>query len=448
MPLTTCCWSQWKRWRIFLEKGVIATSSPLVIAPVLLANKDERSICFPVCLTYKARTIVTTALVDCGANGNFIDPILVERLLPSQPIQPFQALNIDSTQNKQGQITTTTQVHCKSTAFEDDLSLMIVGLGRAQIILGMPWLTKKNCWIDWSKRSITFDEEHIWKTTLSTDLAIATDKEEVNLPKSHTDYCTWTSSLTDIWYPSPLMRLQPTIDLKESFIPKVGKIYPLNPQESIVCKEFIKEHLKTGHIHPSKSPQASPFFFVKKKDGKLQPIQDHRYVNDHMVKDTYSLPLISDLVDNLWQFSLFTKFDIRWSYNNIHIKDGDEWKVAFITPLGLFEPTVMFFRLCGSPPMFQVFMNHNFADYIWEGWLVILPLPCHDSLSWTELEIKICWSISLIFPLWLAMTSSLGQSPRYRLPIYISNVTSFGRKSLLTILLFTVLLLFWTFHLW
>ena len=43
----------------------------------------------------------------------------------------------------------------------------------------------------------------------------------------------------------------------------------------------------------------------------------------------------------------------------------------FITPLGLFEPTIMFFGLCGSPPTFQVFMNHNFADYIREQWLVI-----------------------------------------------------------------------------
>ena len=43
----------------------------------------------------------------------------------------------------------------------------------------------------------------------------------------------------------------------------------------------------------------------------------------------------------------------------------------FITQLGLFEPTVMFFGLCGSPPTFQAFMNYNFTDYIREGWLVI-----------------------------------------------------------------------------
>ena len=76
-------------------------------------------------------------------------------------------------------------------------------------------------------------------------------------------------------------------------------------------------------------------------------------------------------MDNLHHFSHFTKFDVCWGYNNIRIKNRDEWKAAFITQLGLFELTVMFFSLCGSPPTFQVFMNYNFADYIREGWLII-----------------------------------------------------------------------------
>ena len=38
---------------------------------------------------------------------------------------------------------------------------------------------------------------------------------------------------------------------------------------------------------------------------------------------------------------LFTKFDVRWGYNNVRIKKGDEWKAAFITNEGLYEPTVI-----------------------------------------------------------------------------------------------------------
>ena len=101
---------------VFLDKEVIATSSSLIIVSVLVANKSERAIHFPIHLQYRARTVVTTALVDSGATGNFIDPSLIHQLLlPSWPIPPLQALSIDKMPNKQGQITTTTHIHCKAT---------------------------------------------------------------------------------------------------------------------------------------------------------------------------------------------------------------------------------------------------------------------------------------------------------------------------------------------
>ena len=56
----------------------------------------------------------------------------------------------------------------------------------------------------------------------------------------------------------------------------------------------------------------------------------------------------------------FTKLDLRWGYNNVRIKEGDEWKAAFITNRGLFEPTVMFFGLWNSPATFQAMMD----DYV------------------------------------------------------------------------------------
>ena len=63
--------------------------------------------------------------------------------------------------------------------------------------------------------------------------------------------------------------------------------------------------------------------------------------------------------------------DIQWGYNNIRIKDGDEWKAAFTTPFGLYEPLVMFFRQCNSLLTFQAFMDSTFRDMITEGWLII-----------------------------------------------------------------------------
>ena len=63
--------------------------------------------------------------------------------------------------------------------------------------------------------------------------------------------------------------------------------------------------------------------------------------------------------------------DICWGYNNIRIKEGDEWKAAFTTSFGLYEPLVMFFGQCNSPPTFQAFMDSTFGDMIMEGWLII-----------------------------------------------------------------------------
>jgi hypothetical protein len=161
------------------------------------------------------------------------------------------------------------------------------------------------------------------------------------------------------------------IDLDADFVPKVAKVYPLNPKEHEACRSFVDEHLATGKIQPSKSPQASPFFFIPKKDGSVHPCQDYQYVNSHTVKNAYPLPLISDLVDCLRGSHIFMKMDIRWEYNNVLIRPEDRWKAAFITPFGLFEPTVMFFGLCNSPATFQALMDHLFGDFIAEGWLII-----------------------------------------------------------------------------
>jgi hypothetical protein len=118
--------------------------------------------------------------------------------------------------------------------------------------------------------------------------------------------------------------------------------------------------IRAETIRKSISPYAANFFFVKKKDGKLRPVQDYRPVNKWTKKNRNVSPLIPQIIDRLQGCTLFTKFDVRWGYNNIRIKEGDEWKAAFLTPQGLFEPTVMFFGLTNSPATFQMMMNTIF----------------------------------------------------------------------------------------
>ena len=136
----------------------------------------------------------------------------------------------------------------------------------------------------------------------------------------------------------------------------------MSPEEQKEVSEFVNEQLTKGYIHPSKSEQTSPVFFMPKKDGRKRMVQDYRYLNEHMVWNNYPLPLILQLVNKLKGSQYFTKIDLRWGYNNVQIKEGDEWRAAFVCHRGSYEPTVMFFSLCNSPSMFQTMMNEIFAD--------------------------------------------------------------------------------------
>jgi len=105
-------------------------------------------------------------------------------------------------------------------------------------------------------------------------------------------------------------------------------------------------------------------FFVGKKDGKKRMVQNYQYLNEWTVKNNYPLLLISDVLENIGTKKMFMKMDLRWGYNNVRIKEGDKWKVAFTTPEGSFEPTVMFFGLTNSPATFQAMMNKLLRDLI------------------------------------------------------------------------------------
>src|SRR3979490_1929369 len=145
------------------------------------------------------------------------------------------------------------------------------------------------------------------------------------------------------------------------------KVYPMSPLEQPKIDIFIQENFALGRIWTSKSPMASPVFFIKKKEGSLRLVQDYRQLNAMTIKNQYPLPLIPELINHLTGAKYFTKVDLRWGYNNVWIKDGDEWKAAFRTNRGLYEPLVMFFGLTNSPAMFQAMMNDIFQDLIMEG---------------------------------------------------------------------------------
>jgi len=114
------------------------------------------------------------------------------------------------------------------------------------------------------------------------------------------------------------------IELTPGAEPKSSKVYLLFPLEQEELDAFLEENLRTGRIRPSKSPITAPVFFIKKKNGSLQLVQDYCVLNAVTVKNRYSLPLISELVSQLCGAKYFTKLDVHWGFNNVCIKPGDE----------------------------------------------------------------------------------------------------------------------------
>jgi len=161
------------------------------------------------------------------------------------------------------------------------------------------------------------------------------------------------------------------IDLKEMFKPWKGRIYPLSKNEREEVQNFVEDQLRKEYIRPSKSPQTSPVFFVGKKDRSKQMVMDYRNLNNQTVKNNYPLPLLTDLINNIGSKKVFTKMDLRWRFNNMRIKEGDEWKGAFMTHVGFFEPTVMFFGITNLPATFQAMINKILRDLINEGKVMV-----------------------------------------------------------------------------
>jgi len=111
------------------------------------------------------------------------------------------------------------------------------------------------------------------------------------------------------------------------------------------------------------------------------------------VKNHYLLPLISDLINQLHGAKYFTKLDVRWGYQNVRMKEGDEWKAAFQMSCWLFKPPVMFFGLTNSLSTFQTMMNEIFQDLVMEG---VVCVYLDDILIYTKTMEEHCHITHLV----------------------------------------------------
>ncbi|ESK83046.1 hypothetical protein Moror_11724 [Moniliophthora roreri MCA 2997] len=241
---------------------------------------------------------------------------------------------MDGSVNKTAWITHVVELEFQIAGKDFKENFMISGIGNEDMILGLPWLRYHNPMIDWETGEIQFPlrrkiqikrftgvlddtEAEVLiraKITASQEMAhqqqtVKRDIEEL-IPKHLLGYRDRFEKGKAEQFP-PAWSYDHAIDLKPDFVPRNCKLYPLSPAEQEEQDKFIEENLRKGYICKSKSPMASPFFFVAKKEkGALRPMQDYRELNKGMIKNTYPLPLILELLDKLKGAEIFTKLDL------------------------------------------------------------------------------------------------------------------------------------------
>ncbi|KAL0152007.1 hypothetical protein M9458_052725 [Cirrhinus mrigala] len=344
-------------------------------------SSSSQTVKIPVHITSSDKVIDTTALIDSGAAGNFLDEGFAKThclsLIPCT--SPLSVAALDGRPLGPGRVQfTTNDLQLTTGAFHTEtIRFFIIQSPHNPVILGLPWLQEHEPQISWTEGQVTQWSDRCFAqcfpalrpradkaSVINSDTSIAAD-----IPLEYQDLAEAFSKARASQLP-PHRTSDCAIELLPGTIPPKGRVFPLSQPETEAMRVYIEEELAKGFIEPSTSPASAGFFFVKKKDGSLRPCIDYRGLNSITVKYRYPLPLVPPALEQLRSAKYFTKLDLRNAYNLIRIKEGDEWKTAFSTTTGHYQYRVMPFGLVNSPSVFQSFINDVFRDMLGR-WVII-----------------------------------------------------------------------------
>jgi len=248
--------------------------------------------------------------------------------------RPMQVRNVDGLFNREGPIENTVEVNVYYKGYVERTEIDVIGGQKWGVILGIPWLERYNLEIDWKTGEVKMTRcpeecgrqwrsvqgKSGWKKQKEeeTKEEVERKREEkkkkkkqkkggaVEVRKVGEEWEIWDEEEKAAKLEAEVKKLVPekfhewikvfgkkqsermptrklwdhAIDIKEGFMPRKGKVYPLLREEREEMREFVKEQLRKGYIQPSKSPQMAPVFFVGKKDGKKRMVQNYQYLNE------------------------------------------------------------------------------------------------------------------------------------------------------------------------
>ncbi|QRW21158.1 Retrotransposable element Tf2 protein [Rhizoctonia solani] len=358
------CWTGWKATPKE-DKGKAKETAKIGKDSEYQSGKDTNRITplFTIPIKPEKQAETLEVLIDSGATSSFLHPRTAELLrLPLIDLPtPCTVTMLDGSSPQAGKIWKKTILTFSLNGKKMTETFLICNTGSHAAILGLKWLDAHNPEIDWNTRTLSFPR------TTPERVAIAKEEEadknplEGVPPKYH--------QYAKVFGEEEFNKLPPHrhynigIELTEEG-PLNSPLYSMTDAESVTLKDWLRDELKAGKIRPSKSSISSPVIFVPKKDGSCRLVVDYRCLNNCTKKNVYPLPRPDDLMAQLRGAKVFTKLDLQWGYNNVRVKEGDEWKTAFQTKYSLYESLVMTFGLTNAPAAFQHFMNKLFKDLL------------------------------------------------------------------------------------
>ncbi|GFW56735.1 retrovirus-related Pol polyprotein from transposon opus [Trichonephila clavipes] len=133
----------------------------------------------------------------------------------------------------------------------------------------------------------------------------------------------------------------------------------------------VDEWVKNGIVEPCSSPYASQVVVVKKKDGKSRVCIDYRRLNRKLIKDSYPLPLIDDILDCLQNAKIFTTLDLKNGFFHVAVNERSRKFTSFVTHNGQYQFRRMPFGLSTCPSTFMRYINAIFRHLISKS--IVLP---------------------------------------------------------------------------
>lgn len=366
--------------------------------------------------------IAITILLDSGSSENFLQPRIAQTLqLPIQSTTQFQ-------------VTVGNGNLLSTMGFIEDLPVAVQGntlhipvyllpISGVDLVLGVPWLQTLGPHIaDYNALSLKFYLKDTFVTlygekpkspspaqfhhikrlhhTQSIDSAFTLQFNTITTKDSsvpsdlNPDIAVILHQFRDVFEEPkslPPARFQDhAITLMKGSNPVKVRPYRYPHSQKAQIETMVNEMLAQGIIQPSISPFSSPVLLVKKKDGSWRFCTDYRALNSITVKDSFPIPTVDELLDELHGACYFSKLDLRSGYHQILVKLEDRPKTAFRTHQGLYEWLVMPFGLSNAPASFQSLMNQVFQSLLRKSVLVffddILVYSPNWSMHLTHLE--------------------------------------------------------------